>query len=44
MGALKDNDIGDKGLVGKTKVIRESINRLDKWQSNNALFKEKEVA
>lgn len=44
MGALKDNDIGDKGLVGKTKVIRESINRLDKWQSNNALFKENVVS
>lgn len=43
MGALSSNDIGDKGLVGKTKVIRESISRLDKWQSNNALFKENVV-
>lgn len=44
MGALNDTDIGSKGLTGKTKVIREAMNRLDKWQSNNALFKESVVS
>ena len=44
LGALKDTDIGDKGLVGKTKIIREAMKRLDKWQSTNALFKESVVS
>ena len=44
LGAIKDTDIGDKGLVGKTKIIREAMSKLDKWQSTNALFKESVVA
>lgn len=43
MGAINLNDIGDKHLMGKVKTIRESISRLDKWQSGNVLFKESVV-
>ena len=44
MGALNETDIGSKGITGKTKLIREAMNKLDKWQSNNALFRESVVS
>ena len=43
MGAISLNDIGNKQLMGKVKTIKESISRLDKWQSGNMLFKESVV-